>query len=124
MTTPSNEANTQERRLFSRIAFRHQLTLVDEQGTEYPGAFNDISLKGILFWSEPLPEKGETVTGTLHLGDIAIQIVGTITQSHLTRGAAILFQGMDVDSFSHLRRLVSLNMGDSDTIDQEFFDSL
>ncbi|MBF0584640.1 MAG: PilZ domain-containing protein [Magnetococcales bacterium] len=124
MTTPSTESTTQERRHFSRIEFRHKLTLIDEQGNEYPGAFNDISLKGMLFWSDPLPEAGEKLTGTLQLGEIDIQIVGNVVQSHLARGAAILFKGMDVDSFSHLRRLVSLNMGDSETIDREFFSSL
>ncbi|MBF0462684.1 MAG: PilZ domain-containing protein [Magnetococcales bacterium] len=120
--TPLTEA--QNRRHFSRVDFRHQLTLHDNQGTEYPGAFDDISLKGMLFWSSPLPEKGTHLSGILLLGDLELRITGMVVHSHLDRGAAILFQGMDVDSFSHLRRLISLNMGDSETIDREFFASL
>ena len=125
MTTTSTATTAPEnRRHFSRVDFRHQLTLTSDTGTEYPGAFDDISLRGMLFWSSPLPEKGEKLSGTLLLGDIVMHMAGVVVHSHLDRGAAVLFQGMDVDSFSHLRRLISLNMGDSETIDNEFFASL
>ncbi|MBF0184216.1 MAG: PilZ domain-containing protein [Magnetococcales bacterium] len=122
-TDSESTSNPKDRRHFSRVEFRHQLTLTSDEG-EYPGAFDDISLRGMLFWSDPLPEKGEEVSGTLILGEIEIRLSGVIVQSNLNRGAAVLFQGLDVDSFSHLRRLVSLNMGDSETIDKEFFASL
>lgn len=122
--TAATPPSVQERRHFSRVDFRHQLTFVSTEGTEYAGAFDDISLKGLLFWSNPLPEKGETLFGFLYLGDVQVYLAGTVIHSHPDRGAAVLFQGLDVDSFSHLRRLVSLNMGDSETIDKEFFSSL
>ncbi|MEO5339933.1 MAG: PilZ domain-containing protein [Magnetococcus sp. MYC-9] len=124
MATTPTAASPQERRTFSRVGFRHQLTLLNEAGDTYDGAFDDISLSGILFWSDPLPEQGEKLSGTLFLGEIEMQVIGVVVHSDLKRGAAIRFQGMDVDSFSHLRRLVSLNMGDSETIDKEFFASL
>ncbi len=125
MTTASTDPlQPSNRRHFSRVGFRHQLTLNNGDGLEYPGAFDDISLSGMLFWSDPLPVKGESLSGVLLLGDVELRIVGLVVHSDLERGAAILFQGMDVDSFSHLRRLVSLNMGDSETIDKEFFASL
>ncbi|MEO5363634.1 MAG: PilZ domain-containing protein [Magnetococcus sp. DMHC-8] len=123
-TTPTDAPLPPDRRHFSRVDFRHQLTLTNADGAEYPGAFDDISLKGMLFWSSPLPEKGESLAGVLLLGEIEMHIVGVVVHSHRDRGAAIRFQGMDVDSFSHLRRLVSLNMGNSETIDKEFFASL
>lgn len=112
------------RRHFSSISFNHQLTLEDRTGRSYPGAFNDVSLKGMLFWSDPLPEQGAILTGALALGDMALHIQGVVVHSYPDRGAAIYFQDMDVESFSHLRRLISLNMGDSETIDKEFFSSL
>ncbi|MBF0161270.1 MAG: PilZ domain-containing protein [Magnetococcales bacterium] len=123
-TTPQEALQTPERRQFSRVDFRHQITLWGEDGSEYAGAFDDISLKGMLFWSEPLPAQGEVLTGVLLLGDVEVHLSGVVVHSHLQRGAAVQFQGMDVDSFGHLRRLVSLNMGDSETIDKEFFASL
>ncbi|MEO5352363.1 MAG: PilZ domain-containing protein [Magnetococcus sp. XQGC-1] len=122
--TPQDTPASEERRLFSRVDFRHLMTFVGEDGSEYAGAFDDISLKGLLFWSTPLPAKGEKLSGLLQLGDVEIRLAGTVIHSHQNRGAAVLFQSLDVDSFSHLRRLVSLNMGDSETIDKEFFSSL
>lgn len=113
-----------ERRHFSRVQFRHALTLRNTAGQEFHGAFNDISLKGMLFWCDALPRGEEEVTGTLPLGDDELNIHGKVLWSAPDRGAAIQFLDMDVESFSHLRRLVSLNSGDSERIDQELFESL
>lgn len=127
-TTPpsASEASpsAENRRHFSRVHFTHQLILTGSSGRTYPGAFNDVSLKGMLFWCDILPEKGETVAGVLALGDASLHIRGLVVNAHPDRGAAVFFKDMDVESFSHLRRLISLNMGDSETIDQEFFSSL
>lgn len=126
--TPPSETEalpkTINRRHFSRISFNHQLTLKSGSGHVYAGAFNDVSLKGMLFWSDPLPEKNDRISGTLTLGETELHIKGVVVHSNPDRGAAIYFQDMDVESFSHLRRLISLNMGDSETIDKEFFSSL
>ena len=126
-TTPSaTKASPTEknRRHFSRINFNHQLTLQSNTGETYQGAFNDVSLKGMLFWCETLPEKNAKVSGTLDLGDMQLHINGLVVNSDPDRGAAIFFQDMDVESFSHLRRLISLNLWDSETIDRKFFLSL
>ncbi|WP_130472829.1 PilZ domain-containing protein, partial [Candidatus Magnetaquicoccus inordinatus] len=89
MSTDSEaSSNPRDRRHFSRVEFRHQLTLASSEG-EYHGAFDDISLRGMLFWSDPLPEKGEEISGTLVLGDIEIRLAGVVVQSNLHRGAAI-----------------------------------
>lgn len=124
MTDNSATSHPRDRRHFSRVDFRHQITLSDPRGNLYPGAFNDISLKGMLFWAEELPPAGLQVTGMLELGEASIQLTGEVLRASPERGAAIHFLGMDVESFSHLRRLVTLNMGDAERIDQEFFDSL
>ncbi len=113
-----------DRRHFSRVDFRHQLTLKSAGGKVYEGAFNDVSLRGMLFWCRELPENGEEVMGTLPLGDASLRIHGKVLWSSPERGAAVEFFDMDVESFSHLRRLVALNMGDSDKIDRELFSSL
>lgn len=119
-----NESVVNNRRHFSRIDFNHQLTLKSTDGTRYEGAFNDISLKGMLFWSETLPKKGEEVSGIMPLGETELRIHGKVVSASLGRGAAIQFSNLDVESFSHLRRLMALNMGDSETIDKEFFSSI
>ncbi len=114
----------QNRRHFSRVRFRHEITFQAKDGTRYPGAFDDISLKGMLFHSEPLPSKGTVVRGFFDIGEIRLELTGKVINVSRERGAAVRFQDLDVESFSHLRRLVALNMGDSELIDQEFFSSL
>ncbi|MBF0379967.1 MAG: PilZ domain-containing protein [Magnetococcales bacterium] len=120
----SPETPSSNRRFFSRVDFSHDITLQTESGETIPGAFSDISLKGMLFLGDTLPQEGEKVTGTLELGDITINISGEVLASNKERGAAILFKDLDFDSFAHLRQLLSLNLGDSDKIDKEFFTSL
>ncbi|MBF0137147.1 MAG: PilZ domain-containing protein [Magnetococcus sp. DMHC-1] len=113
-----------ERRHFSRVHFQHELVLHSSSGKVYQGAFNDISLKGMLFWCEELPAPDEIVQGVLPLGEDDMHIRGKVLWSSLERGAAIQFEEMDLESFSHLRRLVILNMGDADKVDQELFSSV
>ncbi|MBF0181212.1 MAG: PilZ domain-containing protein [Magnetococcales bacterium] len=113
-----------DRRSYSRVYYQHELTLQDGNGVSYRGAFNDVSLKGMLFNSDRLPPKGAKVTGIVHLGSFNMVIKGVVMAVQPDRGAAVRFEEMDVESFSHLRRLVSLNMGDSDIIDEEFFATL
>jgi hypothetical protein len=120
----SPEDNPSNRRYFSRVDFSHNITLLTESGDNISGAFSDISLKGMLFLGETLPKEGEKVTGTLELGDIQLNISGKVITASAQRGAAILFQDLDFDSFAHLRQLLALNLGDSDKIDEEFFTSL
>ncbi|MBF0381191.1 MAG: PilZ domain-containing protein [Magnetococcales bacterium] len=119
---PMNEE--QNRRLFSRVQYRHKITLTSEDNQSYPGSFNDISLKGMLFHGEVLPTKGTVLSGNLIIGDVELTIQGEVTNVIKERGAAIKFLEMDVESFTHLRQLVALNMGDAEVIDDEFFSSL
>ncbi|MGN7610486.1 PilZ domain-containing protein [Magnetococcales bacterium HHB-1] len=113
-----------ERRHFSRVHFNHLITFTDQNDVKYKGAFNDISLKGMLFFAPELPEAGSKLTGILQLGQYEVKILGQVVRCIEERGAAIKFLDMDVESFSHLRRLMALNAGDPDRIDREFFSSL
>ncbi|MBF0340667.1 MAG: PilZ domain-containing protein [Magnetococcales bacterium] len=113
-----------DRRAHSRVDFQHELLLRDGDGRMFRGAFGDISLRGMLFLCDELPAKGAEVSGTLTLGNISLPFKGVVLQAQSDRGAAIRFQEMDVECFSHLRRLVSLNLGDSDAIDDEFLAAL
>lgn len=119
-----NTQNSSERRHFSRVEFHHEITLTNETNHPFRGEFSDISLRGMLFHGDPLPPLNDIVRGVLRLGDVQLTIQGKVVHSSKSRGAAIRFQDLDLESFSHLRRLVSLNMGDSETIDQEFFSAL
>ncbi|MEO5345677.1 MAG: PilZ domain-containing protein [Magnetococcus sp. YQC-9] len=110
-----------DRRANSRVDFAYELVLRDEEGRFYHGSFGNISLRGLLFHShDALPPLGTILSGTLELGSISLPFKGAVIHAQPGRGVAIRFQDMDVECFSHLRRLVSLNLGDSDTIDDEF----
>lgn len=113
-----------DRRQFSRVQFNHELTLRGDDGMIYRGAFNDVSLKGMLFWCETLPKEGTVLQGDLPLGEDMLHIHGEVLRRIPDVGVAVHFLEMDVESFSHLRRLVALNLGDSERIDQEFFSTL
>lgn len=122
-TTPQTGKET-DRRHFSRVEFRHALDLTDAAtGTVYPGGFSDISLKGMLFVGETLPPIGAAVSGTLELGGLDLTLAGDVIGRH-DGGATILFGHIDLESFTHLRRLVALNAGDAERIDREFFDAI
>ena len=120
----NDKSHPLERRHFSRVDFKHRITLQDQDGFEFEGAFNDVSLRGMLFWCEEWPALGRTLMGTLNLGNVVLRISGKVVSVDRKRGAAIQFFEMDVESFSHLRRLVSLNLGNAELIDKEFFSSL
>ncbi|HIJ85183.1 MAG TPA: PilZ domain-containing protein, partial [Magnetococcales bacterium] len=102
-----------ERRNFSRVDFHHEIILTNQDGQVFRGAFSDVSLRGMLFQSNVLPRMKDNIQGNLRLGDIDLVIQGIVVHSSEGRGAAIQFQDLDLESFSHLRRLVSLNLGDS-----------
>ncbi|MEO5364796.1 MAG: PilZ domain-containing protein [Magnetococcus sp. WYHC-3] len=113
-----------DRRRFQRVEFFHAIDLKSElSGKVYAGAFNDISLKGMLFHAEELPPRGDVLTGIMTLGESQMRLHGTVVFCS-ERGAALRFDEMDVESFSHLRALVAHNSGDAASIDQEFFDAL
>ncbi|MBF0263368.1 MAG: PilZ domain-containing protein [Magnetococcales bacterium] len=110
-----------DRRANSRVDFEDELLLRDEEGRIYRGSFGNISLRGLLFHgNDALPALGTILSGTLILGTISLPFKGAVIHAMPGRGVAIRFQEMDIECFSHLRRLVSLNLGDSDTIDDEF----
>ena len=117
-------STTRERRSFSRVDFQHGITLESASGQVYEGAFNDISLRGMLFHCDGQPGKGEVLSGTLLIGDVAVRLQGRVVHVHPDGHVALQFQELDLESFSHLRRLVAMNMGDADLIDREFFSSL
>ncbi|MEG3638686.1 PilZ domain-containing protein [Magnetococcus sp. PR-3] len=120
----SRRENPNGRRQFTRVEYHHAMMITDTQGNTYDGTFQDISLKGMLFLGDNLPAEGLKVTGKLPLGDVIIELNGDVVFSNAERGAAIKFTELDLESFSHLRTLVSLNAGDAERIDRELFDAL
>ena len=105
-----------ERRQFARVAFASGAELITPQG---PLACQvvDISLKGVLL---QLPAGAQLATGQpclaklpLGQGDEAIVIAMAGELAHVADGhAGLLCRSIDLESITHLRRLIEMNLGD------------
>lgn len=111
-----------ERRKFWRAAFNAPVTLVnDSASTE--ARLDDISLKGALLevpvgWQGRV---GEHCHLKLRLGgeaDTHISMWGRVTHVEGQK-VGLLCESIDLDSITHLRRLVELNAGDPALLERE-----
>ena len=113
----------EEKRDYHRVPFKchSQITVVDRC---YACELIDISLRGILIEIEP--------ENTIGLGSLCqIDIALANCDIHLQIDAKLVhrednhygfrIEALDIDSLTHLRRLLELNFGDADEINREFF---
>lgn len=109
-----------DNRNFHRILYKADAMLSCD-GKTWPCEVVDLSLKGCLLrfelpWSEDL-EKIYTLT--LHLSE-KCQIKMELSIAHVVaNNAGFKCEHIDIDSISELRRLVELNLGDSDLLKRD-----
>ena len=111
----------ENRRTFTRILFsiKAKLTVDD---INYPVTIHDISLSGALVESEANIPPLKTRLGTL---DFLLDDNGTEVNMHVavvhehTNEIGLQCNGIDIDSISHLRRLIELNLGDDSQLHKE-----
>lgn len=114
---------TEERRHHSRIAFHAPATLsLAERRDEV--VVIDLSLKGALIRlpAEVQVEPGSRCILHVHLNETeaASEIDMEARVAHVEgRYAGLLCLGIDLDSVTHLRRLVELNLGDPELLERE-----
>ena len=113
-----------DQRRFQRIEFDARIQL-DLAGQSFPGILRDISLKGALVVlgdiGQPIEEgqKGRLIV-RLDEGSVEMQMDVQVAYFHPVRHACGLnIQTMDVDTASHLRRLIEVNLGDEDALQRE-----
>ena len=114
---------TEERRQYSRIAFHGPASLVFTDST-IAVVVVDLSLKGGLI---RLPDGVSIDTGalcTLHVflteTELNHQISLEARVAHVNENyAGLLCVSIDLDSVTHLRRLVELNLGDPSLLERE-----
>jgi hypothetical protein len=109
------------RRQFWRAAFDSTVRLTTDHGT-VDAKLIDISLKGALLevpgrWQG---RKGDPCHVKLHLAEgVVIAMWGHV--AHLDgQHIGIRGESIDIDSITHLRRLVELNSGDAALLEREF----
>jgi hypothetical protein len=114
-----------EHRRFSRILFSSNAQLELNQQA-FRTSVLDLSLKGALVakpegdsWPTSIADD-TTVILRFFLNDSDLEVVmtGTIAHSH-EHSIGLRCELIDIDSVSHLRRLLELNMGDAELLGRE-----
>lgn len=115
------QATGDERRRFSRITF-HRPAELDVRIAKASCELLDVSLKGALVEVPvgfPANLGGRcTLVIRLDAGEAVIQMEGEIVHREGTT-AGVRCSEIDLDSISHLRRLVELNLGDDELLHRE-----
>ncbi|SDH90230.1 PilZ domain-containing protein [Pseudomonas flavescens] len=113
-------SDTHERRRFQRIAFDAPAEIVQGERI-WQVELHDISFKGVLVrrpWNWE-GGSGEDYLLRVNLAD-KLQVVMQVELVHREeRVLGFLCHHIDLDSMSHLRRLVELNLGDDQLLERE-----
>lgn len=116
-----SQPSAPDKRRFQRIPFDALATLTCPTGT-WTSQLLDVSLKGALV-ARPDAWDGAVDTPcslVIRLGDdgAVIDMEGVLAHAD-THRLGIRWDHIDVDSLSHLRRLLELNLGDAHALDRE-----
>ena len=115
---------TTEQRHFTRIPFNASVILINSRTSEKTMAeLLDISFKGVLI-SKPNDwqgANGETYTVHLELAGDEVQLNLEVVEVHSEDNhIGFKTEHMDIDTATHLRRIVELNLGDESLLEREF----
>ncbi len=117
----SHNNTTEDKRHFSRILFDASCTLI-QNNKEWKTELLDISLRGILVkrpddldadFNKPF----EAVISLSEAGDSIIMSIKLMHKEANHLGFECEY--IDIDSITHLKRLVELNLGDHDLLNRE-----
>ena len=109
-----------ERRRFQRIAFDAPTEIIQGE-RRWTVELHDVSLKGLLVKFPPQwdGDPNQPFNASIQLAEDAhVQMEVVLTHTH---GELLGFvcRHIDLDSISHLRRLVELNLGDETLLERE-----
>lgn len=109
-----------DRRQYQRIPFIAE-AIMSAAGEEWSCVLLDISLKGVLVIppSDLQPDSDQAYAIELVLGEgVTIRMAARI--SHVNREAwGLAWENIDLDSLTHLRRLLELNLSDPEEMHRE-----
>lgn len=112
--------NDEEKRRFKRVNFEVEVTVKSGEN-QWRAELLDLCLKGALVKGEPAIRPALDSTGTLTV-DLGAQarIVMAFTVVHADGDRfGLRCDSIDLDSITHLKRLVELNSGDPDDANRE-----
>ena len=114
--------NSEDQRHFSRIPFDCDVTIID-QTVHWPTQLLDISLNGALVsrpqdWKPAIGDECQ-LNVKLNNTDVIIKME-QVTVAHVTDDrVGFKCRIIDIDSITHLKRLVELNLGDPELVNRE-----
>ena len=111
---------TTDKRAYHRIFYNAEALLSSDEKT-WPCQIVDLSLKGCLLrFDAPWQENPENIyTLTLSLSD-EVNIAMALSISHvIDNTAGFKCEHIDIESITALRRLVELNLGDSEQLERD-----
>lgn len=116
------QTQSKNRRRFERIPFEREAFILADDGTR-PCELLDISFRGALVErnDEWQPSENQSIDLVIPLdSDDALRIAmrGTVVRIN-DHYVALRCDQMDIDSMTHLRRLVEMNLGDTDMLERE-----
>ena len=111
------------RRSFTRVRFR-SLAVVKSRHTEIKGAIEDLSLNGVKLKTTKRFDLGVEVQIRIlfrsHFSELWVEILGVVIR-HDGNGMVIQFTNMSLDSYIHLRNVISHRLYDGCKVFEEFF---
>jgi len=114
---------TNEQRHFTRIPFNASATIISSRtGHKTTAELIDISFKGVLIskpddWQDA---NGEHYTVNLQLAGHEVEINLEVIEVHEENNhIGFKTEHMDIDTATHLRRLVELNLGNESLLERE-----
>ena len=113
-----------DKRRFTRIDFAIN-ALVTCDDAAFRGAVENLSLHGIFINTDKNLPMGAKVAITICLTEMEPEIVINLsakTVRIMDSGIGFEFEKMDIDSFTHLRSIISYRKGDADSVMNEFAD--
>ena len=111
------------RRNFTRVRFR-SLAVVKSRFTEMKGAIEDLSLNGVRLKTTQKFDLGKDVQIKIlfksRFSELRVEITGVVIR-HEGNGMVIQFTNMPLDSYVHLRNVISHRLHDGCKVFDEFF---
>ena len=112
----------QEKRNFSRVDFKVS-ALLQSEGVALKGEVKDVSLHGLYLATDQEIPIGTPVEITIYLSTaldpVVINVSGSVARL-MPGGIGCSFDKMDVDSFAHLRSVISYQGGNETKAMAEF----
>lgn len=115
-----------EKRRFTRVNFKTTAEIV-KGSILISGEVKDISMKGAFVISKEKLPVNQRVEISIFLSGPEPPLKVTITGRVIRitpEGMAIDFEGMDIDSFNTLRKIVAYNLGDEERVRKEVLEYL